>query len=421
VRCYVGVGSNLGSRLENLERAAVALKEHHRLLKVSPVYQNPALVPKGAPAEWNLAFLNAVFEVETETSASDFFHDLKKIEAQLGRAKAERWAPRIVDLDLLLWGDEEFQTEELTVPHVGLWDRSFVLDPLKDLAPNLKPPGKNKTVLQRSREVTGHSPLWMGILNLTPDSFSDGGKWMEPSQFLAKAQEMTRAGVQVLDVGAESTRPGATALSANEEWERLKLPLSQLIEQNRNLLFRPRISVDTRHAEVAERALALGADWINDVSGLSSLAMVELAAATKAPWIFMHSLTIPVDKTVTLPVDQDPVKLLKEFAWSRLEFFEARGISSDRLMFDPGIGFGKTETQSLEILKRVSEFHELPFPLLIGHSRKSFMRLWTGEKPMNRDGDSVGISLRLIESKVDILRVHEPALHIGAHLAWSHL
>lgn len=420
--CYVGVGTNLGNRAENLERAARELHRRNKVLRASAIYQNPAMVPEGAPADWNLAFLNAVLEVETSASPEDFLKDLMQIETLMGRGKAARWAPRIIDLDLLLWGDEVLSQPNLQVPHPGLWERSFVLDPLKDLIPQKTIPRHgSQTVLARSRVVKGHSPLWMGILNLTPDSFSDGGKYTSTETVLQKAQEWTRAGVSILDLGAESTRPGAQPVSPQDEWDRLKEPLSEIVRKNADLIFKPWISVDTRHPEVAEKAIAAGADWLNDVSGFTNPRMMELAQSFQGPCVFMHSLTVPADKQVTLPKDADPVQLLKEWCSERLNEFHKHGISQDRLIFDPGIGFGKTELQSLEILKRQREFHSLPVPVLVGHSRKSFMRLWTGEKPANRDGDSVGASLRLIESGVEILRVHEPLLHMSAHLAWSHL
>lgn len=422
------MGSNLGDRRENLEQAAREISLIHRVVATSPVYQNAALVPPGAPASWNLAYLNAVIKIETEFAPEKLLHDLKRIEAALGRTPAARWAPRVIDLDILLYDGTIYRSDGLVIPHPEMWGRSFVLDPLKNLDPQLIVPGQTKTVLQRARELPGHAPLWMGILNLTPDSFSDGGQWNQPEKFLEKAKEMLAAGVHVLDLGAESTRPGATPLSSTDEWQRLEKPLRILRElltpsgqSLQRRFFLPKISVDTRHADVAERALSLGADWLNDVSGLREPAMVKLAARTTTPVVFMHSLSVPVDKTEHLPLMADPVETVKRWAQERIASLTAGGISPERLIFDPGIGFGKTETQSLEILKRIAEFHDLNVPVLVGHSRKSFLRLWTGAKAAHRDADSVGISLKLIQSGVEILRVHEPALHAGAHLAWSHL
>jgi 2-amino-4-hydroxy-6-hydroxymethyldihydropteridine diphosphokinase/dihydropteroate synthase len=428
VTAYIGVGSNLGDRRENLEQAAREISQKHVILNTSPVYQNPAMVPAGAPSDWNLAYLNAVLKIETAAAPNELLKDLKRIETELGRTPSPRWAPRVIDLDILLYGNESISSDGLVVPHPGILERSFVLDPLKDLAPSLLVPGSNLSVLQRSRQVPGLAPLWMGILNLTPDSFSDGGQWNQPETFLSKAKEMIAGGAHILDLGAESTRPGATALTAAEEWQRLEKPLHDLlaliqtsaVNEGRHF-FHPKISIDTRHAEVAKKALAMGAHWINDVSGLSDPAMINLAVESACPFVFMHSLSVPADKKLHLPLDADPVTLVKDWALEKIAELSARGIPVGRLIFDPGIGFGKTEAQSLEILKRISEFHELPVPILVGHSRKSFLRLWTGAKASHRDADSVGISLKLLNSGVEILRVHEPALHAGAHLAWSHL
>lgn len=421
MRCFIALGSNLGDRRANLESAAHALRGCGRVLRASPIYSTAPLLAQGAPADWEKTFLNAVIEIETGLSARDLLRGLKRIESDLGRDVSPRWAPRVIDLDLLLYGDERIREPDLQVPHAEAWNRGFVLDPLKDLAPNLRWPGETKTVLQRARELSSRSPLWMGILNLTPDSFSDGGRLTNPDEFARKVKTFEDAGVQIFDLGGESTRPGAEPVSAHQEWSRLQPALEALVASGKDRLFRPLLSVDTFHPETAEKALALGADWINDVSGLKDPAMIRLARDSGAPVVLMHSLTVPADKRVVLPPSEDPVRVLREWAERKMQELVEAGLSSERLIFDPGLGFGKTERQSLEILRRIREFSDLPMRLLVGHSRKSFMRLWTDQAPASRDGDSVGISLRLAGSGVEILRVHEPQLHIGAFQAWSYL
>src|SRR5690606_39551743 len=163
------------------------------------------------------------------------------------------------------------------------------------------------TVLELARELPHRSPLWMGIVNLTPDAVSDGGETMTWDAVERRVDEMLEAGAQLLDLGPESTRPGAVPLTAEDEWARLEPILVRLVEKLDAFPLSPRISVDTYHADVARRALAAGARIVNDVSGLTSPEMMQLAADTDAEFVAMHSLTVPADRNVTLPADRDPV------------------------------------------------------------------------------------------------------------------
>jgi 2-amino-4-hydroxy-6-hydroxymethyldihydropteridine diphosphokinase len=191
VICTIGVGSNLGDRRSQLEFAASRLAQiTKRPPRVSPIYSTPALLPENGPASWRIPFLNAVIEVEWHGTAHDLFHALKSVEREAGRTPGERWAPRPLDLDLLFFGDEVIQTPELTVPHASYASRAFVLDPLKDLRPSFT---------RKARQLTEHSPLWMGILNLTPDSFSADGWLAKAPSLMDRIHELNAAGVQILD------------------------------------------------------------------------------------------------------------------------------------------------------------------------------------------------------------------------------
>jgi 2-amino-4-hydroxy-6-hydroxymethyldihydropteridine diphosphokinase / dihydropteroate synthase len=421
MKCYIGIGSNLGDRSLNLEKAAskVRILCESSDFRASPVYQTKAHVPTDAPDEWNLPFLNAVIETDWEGTPRDFLKALKEIEASLGRAPSPRWSPRIIDLDILAMGDDVYNESDFELPHPGLWDRSFVLDPLKDLSPNLRIPKKEGTILNRARSLPEHSPLWMGILNITPDSFSDGGKLDDLKDFEAKVSDFEEAGVQIFDLGAESTRPGAEPVPPDEEWRRLKPKLEYLKEKFHGKIFRPQISIDTRSAIVAEKAIEAGADWINDVSGLADPAMLSILKRSTCCYVLTHSLSVPPNKNLTLPNDCDPVATIKQWALAKFEILETSGVHLDRIVFDPGIGFGKTSHQSLTILRRLEELVSLPVRLLIGHSRKSFMNVWDRHSSQERDWESVGISLSLVTQGVDVLRVHEPSFHVRAHRAWA--
>jgi len=424
VRAYVALGSNLGAASENLEKAAVLLRELStgKKLRASPIFRTPALLPVNGPKEWNLPFLNAVVEIEWNESPSELLGALKRTETQLGRVPSARWAPRVIDLDLLVLGDSSFSSPELTLPHPEISRRAFVLDPWKHLAPGFRVPGTagELSVLALSRMLSVRAPLWMGIMNLTPDSFSDGGALAFPQALSDRLARWELAGVQAIDFGAESTRPGASTVSPEEEWARLEPALRLVRERYHGRIFRPLVSVDTRHAATAEKAIELGAEILNDVSGLADPAFVSVLKNSSCRYVLMHSLSVPADPKIVLPPDADPVKELLGWAEKKLEVLAAAGVSRDRVIFDPGLGFGKNAAQSLELVKRAGELEELPVPVLFGHSRKSFQRACFGERPaQERDGFSIGISQHLASVGVECLRVHEPQLHAEAWAAYS--
>jgi 2-amino-4-hydroxy-6-hydroxymethyldihydropteridine diphosphokinase/dihydropteroate synthase len=420
---YLGLGSNQSDRRDNLAQALRKLAAHGiHLVRVSPVVESPAMLPDDAPADWNEPFLNVVAHCRTAAAPTELLDALKAIERELGRTDRGRWAPRPIDLDLLLYGRETIATDRLRVPHPGITERAFVLTPLAALEPLLTIPGAGtRTVLEHARLGKRHLPVWMGIVNLTPDSFSDGGELGDEAAVAARVAELAAAGAALIDLGAESTRPGATPLTADEEWARLEPALGNLVEHYASDVLRPRFSIDTYHVETARRALALGADVINDVSGLTTLAMIELAAKSSCDWIAMHNLGVPADRARTLPADQDPAAVVERWLEERLTEWQRAGLDLARIVFDPGIGFGKNALQSLRILRDVRRFHRFGLRVLVGHSRKSFMHHVAAAERSDRDLFTIGASLKLCDAGVDILRVHDVAAHTAAYRGWSHV
>jgi 2-amino-4-hydroxy-6-hydroxymethyldihydropteridine diphosphokinase/dihydropteroate synthase len=418
---FLGLGSNLGERRATLAAALARLATGGaRVLRVSPLVESPAMLPEDAPAGWNRPFLNVVAECRTDEAPHALLDRLKAIERELGRADRGRWAPREIDLDILLWGHEQIATERLRVPHPGIAERAFVLTPLASLEPLLTIPGQgSKTVLDRSREPDRHIPLWMGIVNVTPDSFSDGGRLEDWPAVDARVDALIAAGAAYVDVGAESTRPGATLLDADAEWARLEPVLGPLVGKHSRDPLRPRFSVDTYHPENARRALELGVDAINDVSGLSSAAMLELAAGSRADWIAMHNLGLPADRARTLPAGEDSVAAVERWLEQSLDRWQRSGLDLARVIFDPGIGFGKTPLQSLKLLRGIERFARYGVRVLVGHSRKSFMHELAADSA-ERDLFTIGVSLDLCARSVEILRVHDVAAHAAAYRGWSH-
>ncbi|HEY9183327.1 MAG TPA: dihydropteroate synthase, partial [Gammaproteobacteria bacterium] len=209
-------------------------------------------------------------------------------------------------------------------------------------------------------------------------------------------------------------------LTADEEWARLEPALGRNIDRYRGKALRPRFSVDTYHADTARRALALGADLINDVSGLTSRAMIELAAATTAELVAMHNLGVPADKTRTLPEGDNPTEAVERWLEQRLIEWQRAGLDMNRIVFDPGIGFGKNALQSLRLLRDIERFQRFGLRVLVGHSRKSFMHTIAAERA-DRDLFTVGASLALCAAGVDLLRVHDVGAHTAAYRGFAHV
>jgi 2-amino-4-hydroxy-6-hydroxymethyldihydropteridine diphosphokinase/dihydropteroate synthase len=420
---YLGLGSNCGSRRAKLEQALGALRGRDvQILRVSPVVESPALLPDGAPPSWNRPFLNIVAECRVRCGPQQLLAGIHEIERELGRDEHEHWSPRSIDIDILLWGAERIATADLTIPHAAMAERAFVLSPLAALNPSLTIPGAgDATVLQRCRSLREHIPLWMGILNVTPDSFSDGGRFVDWPAIEAHVQNMVAGGAQIVDIGAQSTRPGAQPLSTDEELKRLLPPLERLLDEYRGKSLRPRLSVDTYHPSVARRAVELGADIVNDVGGLTDPAMIELAAAGSADWIAMHNLGLPADPGKTLPADVDPCDAVERWLQARIESWARAGLDTARVIFDPGIGFGKNPLQSLALLRGIKRFQRFDLRLLVGHSRKSFMQTYAKRDNHERDLATIGASMYLCAQNVDILRVHNVPDHVTAYRGWSHM
>jgi dihydropteroate synthase len=246
-------------------------------------------------------------------------------------------------------------------------------------------------------------PLVMGIINATPDSFYDGGRWAQRDAAVRHGLDLALEGAQILDVGGESTRPGAAPVPTDEQIRRVAPVLEALAAQTDCLL-----SVDTSDAAVAEQALAAGAHWINDVSGLRhDPRLVEVAASSEAPVVCMHRLGTPRSMQAN-PQYDDVVDDIRAFFEQRLAWLAERGVARERVILDPGIGFGKTVAHNLEILRRVDTFAELGRPLCVGHSRKSFIGRVLGlGSADDRLAGTLAVTASLWRRGVQILRVHD--------------
>ena len=256
----------------------------------------------------------------------------------------------------------------------------------------------------RDRELPlGERTLVMGIVNVTPDSFSDGGMFEDAEAAVKHGLRLLEEGADVLDVGGESTRPGSDAVGAEEERSRVLPVLGRLRREAPEAL----LSVDTRTAAVAEEALVAGADAVNDISAGADPAMFRVIEAAGAGMVLMHMRGEP--KTMQAdPRYDDVVAEVRAFLGKRLEEAVAAGIDRDRLCIDPGIGFGKNLEHNLDLLRSIGSFHELGVPVLAGVSRKRFIGELSGaDDPAGRLEGSVAAAVWCASQGVEMVRVHD--------------
>ena len=244
------------------------------------------------------------------------------------------------------------------------------------------------------------TPLIMGILNVTPDSFSDGGAYLDPEAAVEHGLDMVRAGAAIVDVGGESTRPGATPVTPEEEWNRIGDVVAALVEAGIC------VSVDTRHAEVATRALHAGASIVNDVSGFRDPAMVEAVRRCGCGCVVMHMKGEPRTMQDD-PVYDDVVVEVRDYLEKRAAELEAAGVAHDRICLDPGPGFGKTASQTMELMRNFHEIARLGYPSMVAVSRKSYIGKAYGiEDPHDRDRASAAEALMACELGAGVVRAH---------------
>jgi len=246
----------------------------------------------------------------------------------------------------------------------------------------------------------------MGVVNVTPDSFSDGGRYLDPNKAIAHGLKLAAEGAAILDVGGESTRPGSEGVPAEEELHRV-MPV---IEGLADAAPAARISIDTSKAVVAQAALGAGATLVNDVTALrGDPEMAHLIADSKADCCLMHMLGDPRTMQIN-PRYDDVVDEVKAFLEQRMQFAIDAGIPAQRILLDPGIGFGKTVEHNLELLRRIDELVALGRPVVIGTSRKSFLGRLTGRSdPEERIAGTVATCVMAFEKGVTVFRVHDVA------------
>ncbi|CAK9142432.1 unnamed protein product [Ilex paraguariensis] len=441
----IALGSNVGNRLQNfnealqlMKRSGVHIRRHGCLYETEPAYVTDQPL-----------FLNSAVRGVTKLGPHELLGVLKKIEKDMGRTDGIRYGPRPIDLDILFYGKFRIRSEILTVPHERIWERPFVMAPLIDL---LGSHIDNDTVagwhsfaihsggLYESWEKLGGESLigkdglkrvlpignclwdWsqktsvMGILNLTPDSFSDGGKYQSVEDAVSQVRFMISEGAEIIDLGAQSTRPMANRISAEEELDRLIPVLEEVVkipEVQGKLL-----SVDTFYSQVASEAISKGAHLVNDVSGgqLDSK-MFSVVAGHRVPYVAMHMRGDPSTMQNSENLVYDNVcEVVASELYERVRDAELSGIPAWSIIIDPGIGFSKKTEHNLDILrglptiraeiarKSLAVSHA---PLLIGPSRKKFLgEICARPAAVERDPATVASVTTGVLGGANIIRVH---------------
>lgn len=255
----------------------------------------------------------------------------------------------------------------------------------------------------------------VGILNVTPDSFSDGGKFDSLDAALTHLKKMIAEGANVIDIGAESTRPKAIPIGPEEEWRRLAKILPAIISEVKKSPKKIKTSIDSYHFATIQKSHALGIDVINDVSGLSDEKIVDFIAAKNIETVLMHNASVPAIPDAVINRNLNLISEMLKWAEEKITFLQKKNVQKSQLIFDVGIGFGKDALQSIRVLKNIDSFRILGLPLYVGHSKKSFLEAIDfsdfGEG-LDRGEKTLIISDYLVKKEVDFLRIHDVERHV---------
>ncbi|MBO4405484.1 MAG: dihydropteroate synthase [Alphaproteobacteria bacterium] len=381
---YLALGSNLGNRFENLRRAVAELKQVFHCEKISHVIETEALLLPGSPESWNIPYLNMMVAGDTDLSPHELLRFIKRTEEKLGRdMNAGRWAPRIIDIDIVIYNDQQLITDQLTLPHMQLENRDFWKYLLEMLGWSTGDPTVND---YRALNYFVLDPKIVKITNVTPDSFSDGGKFFNPADALEDIEKSYQNGAAYVELGAQSTRPGYTEVSAKEEIRRLEAVVTSVPKEIP-------LAIDTYFDEVVNFCLDhANIKIVNDIKfNLSDTTLRHLADNDV--------------KIVTMLYGTD-LSCLK----NQVNHLKKCGLK--HVIVDPGIGFGKTKFENLTILKNIKEIKSLGCEILIGHSRKSFFSLISNKEAIDRDIETLAVSDIMQNFGVDYLRIHNLEYHM---------
>lgn len=426
---YLSLSSNLGNRADYLFRAKEAIANiGFEISNESILLETEAILLPNSPAEWNLPYLNMIICGFFDGAPQELLTKLQSIETSLGRkANHLKWSPRTVDIDILLWDALEIDSPELIIPHPELFKRNFIIHLLALLNPELRPLNRSDPALYKSigeiahltqasqhsflRSLTLRAKLF-GILNITPNSFSDGGQYLDSSLAFQRALELSEEGAYAVDIGAQSTRSGASIVGAKEELRNLE-PVFELIQaRSRDKGYNINLSLDSFTEEVISSLFKrYDISWFNLQKLELSSKTLKLIAEKGAGVIVMHATAVPASKDKIISHDKNPTDEIIAWASNTLTHLKNHGFLEKQIVIDPGLGFGKSKYQDIYLLRSVKALKEAGYKVMIGHSRKSYIQSFVNSEALERDLETVAASDRLIDLGVDYLRVHQVSLH----------
>lgn len=396
---YLGLGSNLGNRLENFRQAISQLSNNVciEITQISHVLETKAILVKGSPENWNIPFLNMVVSGKPLCSPQDLLKKIKQIEQNMGRdLNAPKWSPRVIDIDILDYCSQKISQEDLILPHKEIKNRDFVQYSMAEL-------GYDAGDTLQDFQAINHFvlyPKFVGIVNVTPDSFSDGGKFFDPKDAINQIKKLVSDGAHMVDIGAQSTRPGYTEVSAQEEIRRLSKVLERCDD------FPPEtcnLSLDTYYDEVLEYAIK------NHPNIIKCANMQQFR-------IHKNVINMVADYGMKIVIMLNGTDL--QWFVDTINTLENWGMKRENIIVDPGIGFGKNKIQNVRMIQSLCDLRQFGCEIMLAHSRKSFISLFSNADAASRDIETLAFSQKAFENgAADYLRVHNVADHMRFFVA----
>lgn len=352
------------------------------------------ILPPNAPNDWNLQYLNMIIAGNSSSGPFELLERIKNVENEMGRnLNAPRWSPRVIDIDIISYNDETFDTEQLSIPHREIKNRDFLQYLLTSLGCKIP---ENMRMDINNYQALNYSvldPKLVGIVNVTPDSFSDGGKYFDPGAAINHINELYECGACVIELGAQSTRPNYVEISPAEEIARL----DEILERTKNI---DCIGVDTYFDDVVRYVIKkYDLKWINDIRSQLSVGTIKLIADCGAKLIVMLHGT--------------------DISWlkNQVNYLQNLGIKRENIVLDPGVGFAKSKQENIDIIKNISKIRDMGYEVMLAHSRKSFMSNFSIATVKNRDLETLAISDFAAMQKIDYLRIHNVQDHMRFFVA----
>ncbi|MDR2724344.1 MAG: dihydropteroate synthase [Holosporaceae bacterium] len=391
---YLALGTNLGNRFLNLRTAISRLTEFFNSRMTSLVLETAAILPPSAPDNWDRPYLNMIITGNSQLDPFSLLKHIKNLEKQMGRdVNAPPWSPRIIDIDIIDYDSKRIDTEKLSIPHREIRNRDFLQYLLESVEYKISPDQKLDTINYNALNYFTLNPKFVGIVNVTPDSFSDGGKYFDSTNAIGRIKELYDEGASVIELGAQSTRPGYVEIPPSEEIARL----DKILERIENM---DMIGVDTYFDDVIKYLIKkYDIKWINDVKSQLNIDTIKMIADNNAKLVVMlHGMNISWLKNQT-------------------GYLQNLGIKKENILLDPGIGFAKSKRENIEIIKNISQIKDMGHEILFAHSRKTFISSFSNTLTENRDIETIAISDFAAMKKIDYLRVHNVRDHMRFFVA----